>query len=1105
MDPLSIVGVAASVLTLADTAFKLSKTLYSLSSELSSAADDVKELADDLEDFSSSLKHLSKLLNDSRSWFSDEIRHLTTKIIQKCSKLYEQIDKMLIKLGSKEKSTWKMKVKFVYKDAQIGKLMKRLQSMKSTLATILMSLQIELGISLLQLSTPSLSSSSRSTSDFEKHLEPGTEENHGIFHNLMALPSSGFGPGMTAQFKTQEVTSTVSKAPSTARRMMRRPDLIPSKKSSAALQREPSARGLTATAAVFEPSRSARVMVETRSLKTSSSVESFQSALSTQEPVNNSSSQDVEAIRNVLHAFRTAIDNLSFLIKQRLTSENSTWQAAESLKESLTFQEKNIAQIHEVNHKGCGRMYVEIFNTSKTYLSSVDGIAQSVMTDIAMAIQWMIPSYVHLKTSMFTELLPLSDCHGKEVINVMQELSRMIKISAMTTTATRFFSNMPDKPMLPPSGLYFGGLMTPRDVYDHDQGDVAGKDETLEDLLREAELLKKSARLIELETSQQTAIVPDPEQLTPRPAGTELYGSADALQSTDQFLDDVLYKLGGDLERASQAFPPTYDDVSVSQSTTPEVPAVLDQGTDVPEDDFWAAVPVKKSKKDKKKHKSLASWDPSHGESEIVESSIQDEVSLSQSTAAEVLAPGQTVDSVEDEFPLPLSKKSRKRDKKKGKGYSRSCQEPEIPEASTLDDVPSSQSTIGEGSTVTYQPVDPRESVFPLTESKKGKKDKKAEKKDQKEPDPVFSRDNDAVLASPSAFQDTMITDASKVSGARSLSSTTHAWAPVRASLAHYGDLSSSEASMAYDRKDFYGRPPVSRPRSSTRSAYLLHGTPNMGPPPILPNGWPLHKAQPDQSFQYHYSMNKPNSLELSEPQTFWWIAYRGLQTSREMGSIVLATNLGSLGFGTLRNPEITTRLAEKVKNHSSQPRQAIETLKLSDNILKVLQMVNSQMGLSLALVGWSCVWRVLELHENILGNLIVVEPPEGFLEEALVQTTELTTLIARYAVMENLYLKSPDLSLRLDYRESLLDLCRLMLRYFTDLFEIYRGIITPLSQGGPNQAVFTQEIKDSLLKELRRKCIGHMEKVRDLDKTCRAFKVEVAADESESEGDFIV
>jgi hypothetical protein len=108
---------------------------------------------------------------------------------------------------------------------------------------------------------------------------------------------------------------------------------------------------------------------------------------------------------------------------------------------------------------------------------------------------------------------------------------------------------------------------------------------------------------------------------------------------------------------------------------------------------------------------------------------------------------------------------------------------------------------------------------------------------------------------------------------------------------------------------------------------------------------------------------------------------------------------------------------------------------------------------------------------------------------------------------MENLYLKSPDLLLRPDYRDSLLDLCRLMLLYFADLFEIYRGIISPLSKGGPNQAVFTQEMRDSLVEELRRRCKGHMESVRVLNKFCRGFTIKVVADESwsESESDGVI
>ena len=89
------------------------------------------------------------MLEDSKSWYTDDIYLLTAKIIKDCAELYVKIDKILMKLGSNGKSNWKMRVKFVYKERQIKKLLERLRDMKGTLATILMSLQVDLQLSLL--------------------------------------------------------------------------------------------------------------------------------------------------------------------------------------------------------------------------------------------------------------------------------------------------------------------------------------------------------------------------------------------------------------------------------------------------------------------------------------------------------------------------------------------------------------------------------------------------------------------------------------------------------------------------------------------------------------------------------------------------------------------------------------------------------------------------------------------------------------------------------------------------------------------------------------------------------------------------------------------
>jgi hypothetical protein len=56
---------------------------------------------------------------------------------------------MLSKLGGKGKTSLMKRMKFVMKESQIRKLLSRLRDLKGTLAAILMSLQVDLQLSLL--------------------------------------------------------------------------------------------------------------------------------------------------------------------------------------------------------------------------------------------------------------------------------------------------------------------------------------------------------------------------------------------------------------------------------------------------------------------------------------------------------------------------------------------------------------------------------------------------------------------------------------------------------------------------------------------------------------------------------------------------------------------------------------------------------------------------------------------------------------------------------------------------------------------------------------------------------------------------------------------
>lgn len=149
MDPITAIGAVASIITLAQTALTLSTTLYGLGGTLLSASEDLKSLADDLRTFSQSLTLLSRLLEDSKSWYSDDIYLLTAKVIKDCADLYIKIDEILSKIVGKGKTSWMKRMKYVMKESQIRKLLNRLRDLKGTLATILMSLQVDLQLSLL--------------------------------------------------------------------------------------------------------------------------------------------------------------------------------------------------------------------------------------------------------------------------------------------------------------------------------------------------------------------------------------------------------------------------------------------------------------------------------------------------------------------------------------------------------------------------------------------------------------------------------------------------------------------------------------------------------------------------------------------------------------------------------------------------------------------------------------------------------------------------------------------------------------------------------------------------------------------------------------------
>lgn len=98
-------------------------------------------------------------------------------------------------------------------------------------------------------------------------------------------------------------------------------------------------------------------------------------------------------------------------------------------------------------------------------------------------------------------------------------------------------------------------------------------------------------------------------------------------------------------------------------------------------------------------------------------------------------------------------------------------------------------------------------------------------------------------------------------------------------------------------------------------------------------------------------------------------------------------------------------------------------------------------------------------------------------------QLNELVGLLARYAVMENLYHQLPAFRLTEEYRAALRDICVAIVTYFAHAFTVAHILRDP--EGDREKAA-----------ESRRKCEELIETIKEKDEAGRRFRVVVEADE---------
>jgi len=99
----------------------------------------------------------------------------------------------------------------------------------------------------------------------------------------------------------------------------------------------------------------------TSSLKSSSSTESFKSAMSLQEE-DLKLARKVKAVQSVMHAFRTALDILNNLVDRRIHDKRGKlYLAAKKLEDSLDNGSKAIDRTHISHFKQHGQSYIRLF------------------------------------------------------------------------------------------------------------------------------------------------------------------------------------------------------------------------------------------------------------------------------------------------------------------------------------------------------------------------------------------------------------------------------------------------------------------------------------------------------------------------------------------------------------------------------------------------------------------------------------------------------------------------------------------------------------------------------------------------------------------------
>ncbi|PVH76626.1 hypothetical protein DL98DRAFT_517842 [Cadophora sp. DSE1049] len=288
-----------------------------------------------------------------------------------------------------------------------------------------------------------------------------------------------------------------------------------------------------------------------------------------------------------------------------------------------------------------------------------------------------------------------------------------------------------------------------------------------------------------------------------------------------------------------------------------------------------------------------------------------------------------------------------------------------------------------------------------------------------------------------------------------------------------------------------------------------------LAPPTLLNSN--LNNAK-DVELAWSHPMLTP-----AQTSRLWWQTYISFIAASSRKSpvfSVLNTALEmELGFSTMSHvsdEDICKRVVDNIRPlsiagstlHEDRP-ELRDVLFLRGDIVRMLLTVDGRLGLETATLGWSCVCVFLNIFNKVLNPTSPLCPSAlSILSTSFSQLQEIVHIIARYAVMENLYQQSitsgtstsTTLSLKPEYQSSLLSLCSSILEWFAASYNIGK-IVIGVSNGylaGVGALPVLGELNEKVVQ-----CGELMVVIREKNRGCQIFRVEVdVKEESGSDGE---